>query len=149
MKKFRFTLEPLLKYRTFLEQKAKHDLAEAYTKLHECEERIRQIEDDKANAMIEMDREMSRGITSDQYRLHTSFLDSLDYMALRAEDMRLKQSKNVTEKQQILAKKSAEKKAIENLKQKKRTEYIEEMMASQQKTADEIIMVRKARENLR
>lgn len=148
MKKFRFSLEPLLKYRTFLEQKAKQDLAEAYKKLYECEERIKQIENDKTMAMIEMDREMSKGITSDQYRLHTSFLDSLDDMALRAEDMRLILMKTVREKQQVLAKKSVEKKAIENLKHKKRTEYIEEMMASQQKTADEIIMVRKARENL-
>ncbi|WP_027358025.1 flagellar export protein FliJ [Desulforegula conservatrix] len=149
MKKFRFSLEPLLKYRTFMEQKAKQELAEALKNLSDCEEQIKKLENDKINAMVEMDREMAKGISSDQYRLHTSFIDSLDAMILSEEDRRIRLMKVVREKQQALAKRSVDKKAIENLKQKKRTEYLEEMASSQQKIADEIIMVRKARENLK
>jgi len=149
MKKFRFSLEPLLKYRTFMEQKAKQELAEALKNLSDCEEQIKKLENDKINAMIEMDREMAKGISSDQYRLHTSFIDSLDAMILSEEDRRIRLMKVVREKQQALAKRSVDKKAIENLKQKKKTEYLEEMTSSQQKIADEIIMVRKARENLK
>lgn len=149
MKKFRFSLEPLLRYRTFLEQKAKQELAEAYKNLYDCEEQIKKIEGDKAEALVRMDREMEKGISSDQYRLHTSFLDSLDAMILTEQDRRIRLMKVVREKQQVLAKKSVEKKAIENLKQKKRTEYIEEMASSQQKMSDDIIMARKARENLK
>lgn len=149
MKKFKFSLEPLLRYRTFMEQKAKQELAEAYKNLADCEERIKQIENDKADAMIRMDNEMAKGISSDQYRLHTSFLDSLDALILSEEDRRIRLMKVVREKQQALAKKSVEKKAIENLKQKKRAEYLEEMASTQQKMADEIVMIRKARENLK
>ncbi len=149
MKKFRFSLEPLLKYRTFMEQKAKQELAEALKNLSDCEEQIKKLENDKINAMVEMDMEMAKGISSDQYRLHTSFIDSLDAMILSEEDRRIRLMKVVREKQQALAKRSVDKKAIENLKQKKKTEYLEEMTSSQQKIADEIIMVRKARENLK
>lgn len=149
MKKFRFTLEPLLRYRTFLEQKAKQELAEAYKNLYDCEEQIKKIEENKAEALVRMDREMEKGISSDQYRLHTSFIDSLDAMILSEEDRRIRLMKVVREKQQVLAKKSVEKKAIENLKQKKRAEYLEEMAATQQKMSDDIIMARKARENLK
>jgi len=149
MKKFKFSLEPLLRYRTFIEQKAKQELAEALKNLSDCEEEIKKLENDKTQAMITMDNEMAKGITSDQYRLHTSFLDSLDAMILSEEDRRIKLMKVVREKQQILAKRSVDKKAIENLKQKKKTEYLEEMALSEQKMSDEIIMARKARENLK
>jgi len=148
MKKFKFSLEPLLRYRTFMEQKAKQEFAEALKNLSDCEEQIKKLENDKTFAMIEMDREMAIGISSDQYRLHTSFIDSLDAMILSEEDRRIRLMKVVREKQQALAKRSVDKKAIENLKQKKKTEYLEEMASSQQKIADEVIMVRKAREKL-
>lgn len=149
MKKFRFSLEPLLKYRSFMEQKAKQELAEALKNLAECEEKIKSLENDKKDAMLTMDSEMAKGITSDQYRLHTSYIDSLDAMIFSEEDRRIRLAKVVREKQQVLAKRSVEKKAIENLKQKKRAEYIEEMLAIQQKMSDDIIMARKARENLK
>jgi len=145
MKRFQFRLEPLLRYREHLEQRARQEVAETQAKILLGEERIARYERVYANTARELDDAATAGIGSKQYRHYTRYLEgieaSLDSERLRREEMLIR----LSEKQEQLARRSVDKKVLEKLKNRRREDYYRESMQTLQKETDDMIIVRKYR----
>jgi flagellar FliJ protein len=145
MKRFRFRLEPLLRYREHLEQRARQEVAETQKKILLGEERIAGYERLYADTARELDDAATAGIDSKQYRHYTRYLEgieaSLDRERLQREEMLVR----LSEKQEQLAQRAVDKKVLEELKNRRRDDYYRESMQTLQKEADDMIIVREHR----
>jgi len=146
VKKFNFRLQPVLKYREYLENVARQEYVESYMGVKAVEEQIAQMEQHYLDHAEMVEQKTLEGISSLLFRKYNEYLDSIekDIVLKRKEHEQLQRVLAV--KQQALTKKSVERKVIERLKEKKRGEYVEEFQAEEQKRSDDISSLKKARE---
>jgi len=146
LKKFNFRLQPVLKYREHLENVARQEYVEAYMDVEAAQAQIVRIEQDYQNQADRAEQKALNGIPAQLFRQFNEYLESLkqDIVLKRKEHEQLQRVLAV--KQQTLTKKSVERKVIERLREKKRSEYVEEFQAEEQKVADDISSLKKARE---
>ncbi len=146
MKKFLFKLQPLLKYRKYLEHLAKQETAKAYKDVKDCERTIEDFKKIYAEKADELDKQASIGISALDFRYSRDFLDSIEN-DIKAEISRLVQFKTILlDRQKKLTEKSVDKKVIERLKQKQENDYMDAFRKNEQKEADEIASLKKARQ---
>lgn len=149
MKRFRFRLESLLRYRKYLERKAQLEVARVQAEIMACERRIDQLRRDAETAGVHLAAEAETGVDAGRFLLFTNYLSGIDAF-IAAEDECLKAHMNeLARKQKALAEKSMEKKMLDNLKERKKEVYYQEMLAAERKEADDTIILRKARETER
>ena len=146
MKRFRFRLEALLKFRHFLLRQAQLELARVHTELLDCEAQILSWRTRYADAAQKLEAEALGGITARKLLRLTDYLDAAD-RAIESENHRRRMLlKTLAEKQQALARRSVDRKVLENLKDRQKEEYYSQMMQSEQKAADETVILRKDRQ---
>lgn len=146
MKKFRFQLQPILRYREYLEHMAKIDVAQAQMKVDACEADIANSEETINHVNCELDREMMSGIDANRLHYYSAFLTGMaDILEkqMRRREVLVKEKK---EKQDVLAQKAVGRKVMENVKERRKEEYYENVIKTMQKETDDTIIVRKARE---
>ncbi len=146
MKKFLFKLQPLLKYRKYLEHLAKQETAKAYKDVKDCERAIENFKKIYSEKADELDKQSSVGISALDFRYSRDYLDSIEN-DIKAEISRLVQFKTILlDRQKKLTEKSIDKKVIERLKQKQENDYMDAFRQNEQKEADEIASLKKARQ---
>lgn len=146
MKRFEFKLQSLLNFREYLERLAQQMTAKAHMDIKACEKQIGELKDTYSTASRKLEEDMIKGLDAARFRQHHTFLDRVEKDIkdqLLNKDQLLK---ILEEKLKNLKKRSIDKKIIEQLKEKKATEYSEEFLKSEQKLQDEISSVTKARE---
>lgn len=144
MKKFEFRLQPLLRYREHCENQALQALMAARQQVRRCEEKIAECLKARERKETELDALIAAGMDMARYRWYMDYISGID-MALEAEEKRLKGLlKLEAEKQKDLARKSMDKKILENLKAQKKEQYFSDMLELEHKTADDMILLRKA-----
>ncbi|MBF0468040.1 MAG: flagellar export protein FliJ [Desulfamplus sp.] len=146
MKKFDFRLQPVLKYREHLENIAKQEYFQASMDVKAVHEMILQMEQTFRIMADKAEQETVKGVSALLFRQYNDYLDSLesDIALKRKEHEQLQRILAV--KQQALTKKSVERKVIERLKEKRRGEYVEKFQAEEQKRADDMSSLKKARD---
>lgn len=145
MKKFRFRLQSFLGYRKHLEQEAKQDVSITQIKINDCRNRIYAFETDQKKSISELSDKLSSGIEAKQIPVYTSYHDRL-HLILKNENLLYARLQNeLSHKQKILKQRSVEKKALENLQQRKKEEYYKKISDSLQKEAEDINIIRKIR----
>ncbi len=146
MKKFVFRLQPLLKYRQYLEHIAKQELAKAYQNVRDVEILINSLEELYSRKAAELDNEAVNGIRAQYFKQCIDYLGSLEN-EIKSEKIKLANLRKVlAEKQAKLTRKSVEKKVIERLRQKKENDYMNEFRKEEQKESDEMASLKKARQ---
>ena len=146
MKKFQFRLQPLLRYREYLERLAKIEVSNVLIDIAESEKRIDHAKDSRSVTATRLDEESSRGISSERFRLFTNYIEGIEAFLETENEHRRQLLELLVEKQKKLTQKSVEKKVLENLKKKRKEQYYGELRKSIQKEADDTIIVRKARD---
>ncbi|MCP4114773.1 MAG: flagellar export protein FliJ [Desulfobacteraceae bacterium] len=146
MKRFSFKLEALLKYRRYLELLAQQEMAQAYKNVQESEMRIRELKVEFSRGSAALDRAVTGGIRAVEFKSHADYLDSVD--GDRAREIKRKAGLETVlgEKQTALTRKSVDKKVLERLKDRKKSEYLGEFLKAEQNASDEISSLKKARE---
>lgn len=145
MKKFKFKLEPVLKYRENLAEQAKEELLKA--------QKDRNITEDQLNELIKK-TEANKQIFKEQQKglmnVH-EILDQLSYIAHLKSDAYHK-ANELDKKEELLENKreqymerSKDKKVIEKLKEKKHVSYMKDLTEKEQKSLDESSVTRFAR----
>ncbi|RPJ82055.1 MAG: hypothetical protein EHJ94_03005 [Deltaproteobacteria bacterium] len=145
MKKFRFRLQSFLGYRKHLEQEAKQDVSTTQTKINDCKNRMDAFEMDQKKSLSELSDKMSLGIEAKQIPVYTSYHDRLSLLLKNENIQHSRLQKELSHKQKILKQRSVEKKALENLQQRKKEEYYKKISDSLQKEAEDINIIRKIR----
>lgn len=145
MKKFSFRLEPLLRYREHLEKLAQQAVSEAHADVLACENRITGFTDKRQKTSRELEEKMAQGLSAEQYHIYSDYLSGLT-VTLRQEEKRLKAlTAELARKQAVLSRKSVEKKVLENLKERRKAEYYDQMAKRDQKETEDITIIRKVR----
>ncbi|MBF0224203.1 MAG: flagellar export protein FliJ [Desulfobacterales bacterium] len=144
MKKFQFKLEPYLKYKEFLEDRAKMEVGKAVANVLNCENETEAIKNNINAASLAFDKETSLGINAERMYVYTNYINGLE-SSLESKQKELRQLILILEqKQKELAKKSVEKKTIDNLKDKRKEEYYQNIFKLLQKENDDTIIIREA-----
>ncbi|PID77929.1 MAG: flagellar export protein FliJ [Deltaproteobacteria bacterium] len=146
MKKFKFSLESVLKYKIFLEKEAMQEVMSVNFEIRQCEAGIEKITLERENIFNELEKKTSDGISIETFQLFQNYIFSVE-SRLEKEKDRLSQlfaEKEIKTKKLVEAKK--EKEALDSLKEKNRERYIKKMLYEEQKELDEISSTKKARE---
>jgi len=143
MKRFKFRLDPVIRYREYRERIAQIDLARETQALIESKNRISEIEQTRRYAVSELDGEQKEGIEVDRYRVFAAYLQGL-HAEIASESGRLVEiGKRIREKQQAVKAETIKKKTLEWIKQNEHSKYLEWMNRAEQKAADELIGLRR------
>ena len=145
MRVFRFRLEPLLRYRQHLAEQTQLQVAKIRSDILACEDRIAHLEKVYADTTKELEQKVASGIDVKQYNHFTSFLAGTE-SSIESENLQRKELlKHLEEKQKELNQRSTDQKALENLKNRRREDYYKEMLKSDQKESDNMMILRQAR----
>ena len=146
MKRFDFKLEPLLGYRGYLEKRARQKTAEALRNVKASREMIDHLKKKYSECRDNLEDVTSQGISAERFRHYQNYLDSVESGIEEESDRKNYLDKLLGEKIAELKSRSVDKKVIEQLKERKVNEYMEELRKFEQNTLDEIGSLRKARE---
>jgi flagellar FliJ protein len=145
MKKFDFRLQPLLKYRQYLERVAQQNTARAQMDVKNCEKQISHLTEVYANSNDRIQEEIAKGISAVEFKRYHQYLDFVESSITEEKIKKLELKKVLNEKLLELKKKSVDKKAMELYREKLRTIYTQEMIEAEQKDLDEISSIKTAR----
>ncbi|MEA2060960.1 MAG: flagellar export protein FliJ [Thermodesulfobacteriota bacterium] len=146
MKKFIFRLESLLIYRNHLEYIARQEMAEAYRQVKALEESIFRLKEEFSAAAQQLDTASARGITARMFKEYTDYLNAVERDIAAETDRKKTLEKALWKSQDRLREKSVDRKAIERLKEKQKKQYVDEFLKVEQKSLDEVMALKKARE---
>ena len=144
MKKFKFNLNSYLRLKKHLEKLAQQEVASVIFKIRESKKRVESLKTNYYKRAKQLDHETVSGIYANRYNIFKTDMagikSSMEEEKLRCLDL----LKVLEEKKKELAKKSVDKKILENLKGRRKEEYYINMEKLLQKEADDMLIVRKA-----
>jgi flagellar protein FliJ len=145
MKKFKFKLEPLLRYRSFQEHQKKLAVAAARHEVMACEAAIEKMALLSRTTAETLDSAMAKGMDAMRFEWFNHYLAGLSSLRVAQEARRLELMRTLTLRQQELTEKSVARKVVENLKGRKKEDYYREALKTEQKTLDDMVILRSAR----
>jgi flagellar FliJ protein len=145
MKKFQFRLEPLIKYREFLERQKQLEVAKARSDVLSCEQSIEKTRTAFSEAAASLDTALGEGMDAARFLQVRNYMAGLEAFGASEEKRRVGLLKVLKRRQKELAQKSVEKKAIEKLKARQKEEYYTAMLKEEQKEMDDTMILRQAR----
>lgn len=143
MKRFKFRLDPVIRYREYRERIAQIAVARETQALVESKNRISEMEQVRRYTASELDSEQEQGIEVDRHRVFTAYLQGLrDEIKSESEHL-VEIGKRIREKQEAVKVETIKKKTLEWIKQTKYSKYLEWINRAEQKAADELIGLKK------
>ncbi len=148
MKRFRFRLEAVLKYKHHLEHKAGQEVAAARQEISACTERIAAWQQERDTSVAQVDAAVLQGISARDFKQHQAFLDAMADTIAREESRKAVLEQELVQKQEGLQQRILERKTLERLREKQTRDHYREMQKNEQKELDEITSLKTAREIL-
>jgi len=145
MKKFKFRLDPLLRYRSFQEHQKKLAVAAARYEVMACEAAIENTVLLARTTSETLDSAMANGMDATRFEWFKHYLEGLSSSRGAAEARRIELMKTLTQRQLELTEKSVARKVVENLKARKKEDYYREALKTEQKVLDDMVILRSAR----
>ena len=138
MRKFRFRLETLLKFRKLQEEQAQIKLAEASNRLLQEQEMLAGMKDQLALTLDLLSREQAGNPTIDTLKTFSFYIDKIK-SDIAAQQERV--NKAAADRQECLRAMEAamqQRKLVDNLKDKRLEQYHNELLQEEQKILDEL-----------
>ena len=145
MKKFKFRLEPLMRYREFLERQKQLEVAKARSDVLLCEQSIEQTRAAFSATVNLLEDDLGKGMDAMRFLQVKNYLSGLESFEDLEKKRRSKLIGMLSQRQKELEKKSIERKVIEKLKLRQKEEYYTMMSKEEQKSLDDTIILRQAR----
>lgn len=145
MKRFRFKMAALLKYKTYQERLARQETARAQMDVKECESGIRRLENTRTDQTDKIENILEKGTTASDFRRCHDYLGAVERMIKDETGRRVQLKKVLDDKIRILTQKSVDKKAMEFYRDRQRTLYNQSLVKAEQKEVDEISSLKTAR----
>lgn len=139
MKKFRFRLETLLKFRQMQEERAQIKLAEATEALHKEQARLAGFQDSLAANLASFSRKQSAGsLTVETLKTFSDYTDTINRMISEQQTQVAKAAGRRQECLTELENAIQQRKLVSNLREKCLAQYREELLQDEQKILDEL-----------
>jgi flagellar FliJ protein len=143
VKQFQFKLDPVLKYRRYLEEMARIDLAEARRMCRDIRCRIEAVCHEKEQMHSRLKQESRDGIAAGRYLACQNFVLRLDRELEIAWSELEKQEKKVHGLRSRVKQQYIEKESLESLKSSHAGIHKKEVETELQKSSDELVLLRK------
>jgi len=143
MKPFSFRLDSILNYRNYLEKRARRNLANAINEYIGWEREIERLSKKRIEIAGKCSDEGLRGMDVSKYHMYRSFLQRVGDDLERANMSLKKAEEKIEEKKAALKDKSIKKKTLETLKDLQRKRYMRRLETEEQKTIDELVIMKK------
>jgi flagellar protein FliJ len=142
MKKFKFRLDSLLRYRSFQEHQKRLEVAAAHNDVMASQNRILEMEQAARSTGDTRDAILSCGMDSLQLQWFNNYLNGLSSLRVSEEAQHETLKQTLTRKQHELTEKAAARKAVENLKERRKEAYYREALRLEQQGIDELVILR-------
>jgi len=143
MKRFKFRLDPVIRYREYRERIAQIGLARETQALVESKNRISEIEQARRYTVSELDSEQKQGIEVDRHLIFTAYLQGLRDEIESERERLVEIDKRIREKQEAAKVETMKKKTLEWIKQIQYSKHLKWINRAEQKAADELIGLKK------
>lgn len=148
MKRFKFKLENVLKYRITLENLAKNSYSEALRVLNTEKDRLNHLENSKKRLMLAYNIKAGSIATPETLEFISRFASQLVHLIEQQKKVIAEKERVANKKFQEWNKKRKDVRIIEQLKEKKWKEYLRDIEKEEQKFQDEIFIAKRVREML-
>lgn len=145
MKKFTFSLKALLSYREHVEHMVRQEVATLQREILDCNERIDALLKEADSVRGELDLLCQAGIGADKYRFYSEYIDGVKLKVDDERQLLEKLDVYLKTKQAELLQKSVDRKVLENLRDKKKREYFENLEKVLQEESDEMALIQRSR----
>jgi flagellar export protein FliJ len=145
MKKFKFKLKPLLRYRSFQEHQKQLEVAAAHNEVKACESRIAAMQRASMSTGDARDAILSDGMDAARLQWFNNHIQGLSSLRVFELSRRIELEEALTRKQQELSEKAAARKAVENLEKRQREAYYREALRVEQRGVDDLVVLSKKR----
>jgi flagellar protein FliJ len=144
---FKFSLEPVLNKHKLEEEQIQKDLAAAARKLHEQRVKLREIEEERADCISELDRRSRNGMQVSDMTAFISFIDSLA-VNIKTRQKEVDRAAAVLEgMRSALVEVFKKRKVLERFKEKRMSEYSKSRARQEEKILNEIAVQAYLRRN--
>lgn len=143
MKRFKFRLDPVIRYREYRERIAQIGLARETQAHVESKNRISEIEQARRYTVSELDSEQKQGIEVDRHLIFTAYLQGLRDEIESERERLVEIDKRIREKQEAAKVETMKKKTLEWIKQTQYSKHLKWINRAEQKAADELIGLKK------
>jgi flagellar FliJ protein len=142
MKKFAFSLETLLQHRINIEERERNKFRLIRAELQEELNHQQSLSARHKQARSELAQQKSGTCDGREIASFYRYLDRLDRELKRSAERAAELEKHLEAQKQVMIKASRDKQMIENLKKKKRREYLLSVDRQEQKSIDEMVVNR-------
>jgi flagellar FliJ protein len=143
VKQFQFKLDPVLKYRRHLEERARMDLAKAMMACRDIRSRIQEVCLEKERMVAHLQQESRDGIAACRYLECRNFVHRLERDLETARTQLKKQEKKVHTLRSRLKQQYIEKESLVSLKSSHAGEHKKQVEIELQKSSDELVLLRR------
>lgn len=143
MKGFKFKLNGLLKVREFKERTLKVELGQILKQINGAEEEILKLKKDIQETYEAQETFMADPSAGEMIKFFPKFIETKNSAIDNQENLIYALKKKFDFKQKELATARGEVKVIENLKEKKQTEYKKKLEKKHQENVDELVQIRR------
>jgi len=143
MKPFSFRLDSILNYRNYLKKIAQRNVISARNEYREWEREIERLSKKKMEIARKCSDEGFRGIDVPLYHMYRSFLQKVNDDLERADISLKRTEEKIKEKKEVLRGESIKKETLETLKDLQVKRYMHRLETEEQKTMDEMVIIRK------
>ncbi|MBW2196086.1 MAG: flagellar export protein FliJ [Deltaproteobacteria bacterium] len=148
MKRFRFRLDSVIRYRQYREQIALMELAKARRERIHTEEKIQGMYETKREVLRDLAVSQTRGIKAGRHRIYSAYLDRLGDQIETENDRLVEIGQTISHRHEIAEGERIKKETLELLRENERKKHLEMIEATQQKEADEVVTLRYERKGL-
>jgi flagellar FliJ protein len=143
MKGFKFKLDGLLKVREFKERALKVELGQILKQINEAEDEIIRLKKNIEETYEAQESFLAEPAAGDMIKFFPKFIETKNLAIDNQENLIFALKKKFDQKQNELGKARGEVKVIENLKEKKQTEYKKKLDKKHQENVDELVQIRR------
>jgi flagellar FliJ protein len=145
MKRFRFRLAALLRFREFQEQQARQAVLNAHRTLLDCAAEIARLQEILDHGRVDCEREMGGGMAAERFLHFTRFVAGNETRRDAAIARRQALLEELAACQRRLADAAVQRRAVEKLRERRESEFNQDMAKELQKQTDEIALMHRAR----
>jgi len=138
MKKFKFKLEAVLRYRKYKERLAQLELVKIKNAVIQKQLVIKKLSTDRRLVTIKLKEKEDEGITMGQFRIYTMYIEGLE-IKIEEETKELNRLiQKMRRQQEVVKQERIKKKSLERMEEIAQQTYIQTMIKAEQKLMDEI-----------
>lgn len=139
MKKFKFKLNSVLRYRKYKERLAQIEFIKARQAVFDKQKQLYILKENRKNTISELKKKENEGIDGAIYKIYTNYINGLEFKIINEKNELQKLQKIMHEKQIHVQNEQIKRKTLERMEELEKEKYIRWVLQTEQKIMDEMV----------